>query len=64
MKGKVSDILKMVCDALQQNREQVTQVYFEIWAIEVGIEVKNDSSVNLRFLIFFTYLNMSCITSM
>ena len=26
-----------VCDALQQNREQVVQAYFEIWVIEVGM---------------------------
>ena len=29
-----------ICDALQQNREQVAQAYFEMWAIEVGIGVK------------------------
>ena len=28
-----------ICDALQQNREQATQAYFEIWTIEVGIGV-------------------------
>ena len=26
-----------ICDALQQNREQVAQAYFEIWTIEVGM---------------------------
>ena len=24
------------CDALQQNREQVAQAYFEIWAIKLA----------------------------
>ena len=35
-----------ICDALQYNREQVTQAYFEIWAIKIGIGVKSDSSVD------------------
>ena len=35
-----------MCDALQQNREQVVQAYFEIWTIEVGIGVKNNSAVD------------------
>ena len=52
---------KSICDALQENRELVTQAYFEIWKIEVGM-VKNNSSVD--FEIFFTYLNMFSITSM
>ena len=30
----------LICDALQQNREQVAQVYFEIWAIELWHRVK------------------------
>ena len=41
-----------VCDALQQNREQVTQTYFEIRAIEDGIGVKNNSSVDLEIFVF------------
>ena len=40
--------------ALQQNREQVVLAYLEIWALEVGIGVKNDSSVN--FEIIFLYV--------
>ena len=34
------------CDAPQQNREQVAQAYFDKWAIEADIGVKNDSPVN------------------
>ena len=34
------------------NNWKIALVYFEIWAIKVGIGVKNDSSVN--FYIFFT----------
>ena len=41
-----------LCDALQQNREQVAQAYFEIETIGVGIGVKNNSLVD--FEIFFT----------
>ena len=29
----------MICDALQQDTEQVAQSYTEIWAIEAGIGV-------------------------
>ena len=36
-----------ICDALQRNREKITQTYFEVWAIEVGIGLKNDSSVEI-----------------
>ena len=42
-----------ICDALQQNREQVAQAYLKIWATEVGIAVKNDSSVALEFVLFW-----------
>ena len=45
--------LQAICDALQQNREQVAQAYFEIWTIEVGIEVKNNSSVDSEIYVFF-----------
>ena len=31
---------RLQCDALQQNREQVPQAYFEIWTIEVGMGEK------------------------
>ena len=41
------------CDALQQNREQVKHVYFETWAIEVGIGVKNDSSFEFEDYVFY-----------
>ena len=37
-----------ICDALQQNREQVAQAYFEIWTTEVGTGMKNNSSVNFE----------------
>ena len=49
-----------ICGALQQNREQVTETYFEIWTIHVGIGVKNNSSVDFEIFVFvfFTYLNM------
>ena len=40
------------CDALQQNRNQVVLEYFEIWAIEVGIGVKNDSPVKFEIFVF------------
>ena len=52
------------CDALQQNRKQVTQAYFEIWAIEVSIGVKNNSPADFKIFVFFAYLNMFSITSM
>ena len=39
-----------ICDALQQNREQVAQAYFEIWAIEVAIWVKITHPLILRFI--------------
>ena len=38
--------------------EQVAQACFEIRVIEVGIGVKNNSSVDFDILGFFTYLNM------
>ena len=41
-----------ICDALQQNREQVAQAYFEIWTITVGIGVKNNSSVDFEIFSF------------
>ena len=40
------------CDALQKNREQVAQAYLEMWTIEVGIWVKNNSSVDFDIFIF------------
>ena len=43
-----------ICDALQQNKEQVAQAYFEIWAFEVSIGMKSDSSVDFEILIFYT----------
>ena len=48
----------LVCAALQQNREQVTQAYFEVWAIEAGIhiEVKNNSSVNFEIFLYIPYM--------
>ena len=55
-------LIALKCDALQQNREQVTQAYFEIRAIEVGTVVKTDSSVDFDFFFFFLlfmYLYMS-----
>ena len=54
------------CDVLQQNRQQVAQANFEIWANEVGIGVKNDYLSILRFFFFFffAYLKMSSITPM
>ena len=51
------------CDALQQNREQVAQFYIEIWTIEVGIGMKNDSSVYFEIFVFLHTLMFS-ITSM
>ena len=48
-------ISKENCGALQQNSEQVAQAYFEIWTIEVGIGVKNDSPVKLEVLVCFFF---------
>ena len=55
--------MKIICDAqhaLQQNKEQVTQAYFEIWTIEVGIGLKNNPYVDFQIFsfifFFFTYL--------
>ena len=45
----------------KQNREQVTQAYFELWAIEVGI--RDEKWLSANFEIFFTYFNMSSITA-
>ena len=47
--------LESRCDALQQNREQVALAYFEMWVIEVGIGVKNDSSVDFEICFLFFY---------
>ena len=33
-------------------QDQVTQAYFEIWPIEVGIGVKNISSVDFKIFVF------------
>ena len=44
----------MICDAAQQNREQVGQAYFEIRSIEVSIGVKNNSSVDFEIFGFLT----------
>ena len=41
-----------ICGVLQQNRQQVAQVYFEIWTIELGIGVKNKSSVDFEIFAF------------
>ena len=43
--------LLIICDALQQNREQVVLAYFEIWTIEVGIGVKSYSSVDFEIFV-------------
>ena len=51
-----------LCDELQQNRDQVSHAYFELWTIEVGIGVKNNSSVDCEN--FFTYLGTFSITAM
>ena len=42
-----------MCDALQQNRKQVTQAKFEIWTIEVGLGVKNNLTVKFDIYFFF-----------
>ena len=42
-----------MCNALQQNREQVSQAYFEIRTVEVGIAMK---ITQLSILRFSTYL--------
>ena len=41
-----------MCDALQQNREQVARAYFQIWTNEVGIGVKNNPSVDFEIFVF------------
>ena len=43
------------CDALQQNREQVAEAYFEIRTIEVGKVLKNNSSVDFQIFGFFLH---------
>ena len=56
-----SDVKITICDVLHQNREQVTQAYFEIWTTEVG-RVKYNSSVDIEIFVFvFYYLNMDSI---
>ena len=50
-----------ICDAFQQNREQVAQAYFEIWAIEVGMGVKSDHLSILRFWGFLR--TVTCLLS-
>ena len=50
---------KLICDALQQNREQMAQAYFEIWAIEVGIGVRNNSSIDSEIFVFLHALMFS-----
>ena len=47
-----TNLMRNRCDELQQNREQVAQVYFEIWTIEVCMWVKNDSSVDFEISVF------------
>ena len=46
-----------ICCVLQQNREQLSHTgSFEIWAIEVGIQVKNNFICQfLDFCFFLTY---------
>ena len=51
----------IICDALQQNKEQVAQAYFEIYTIEFGTGVKNNSSVD--FEIFFFLHTLICFLS-
>ena len=51
------------CDAFQQNREQVVQIYFETWTIKFGIGVKSKPSVDFEIFFFFTYINMFSFTS-
>ena len=45
-----------MCDALQQNREQVAHAYFEIWTKEVGIGMKNNLSVDFEICFLFVCL--------
>ena len=57
----LSFTVNLICDTFQQNREQVTQVYFEIWTIEVGIGVKNNSFVDIEIFIILHTLKFSNI---
>ena len=59
MRGKKCGFISF---ALQQNKEQVAQAYFEIWAIEVGIGVKDDSSVDFEMFVFFLHTSL-CLLS-
>ena len=59
-KGRLTLI---ICDALQQNKEHVAQANFEIWMIEVGIRVKNNSSVDIEIFVFIHTLTIISINS-
>ena len=56
----------LVLNVMHSNKtgNTVAQAYIEVWAIKVGIGVKNDSFVDFEIFIFFTYLYLSSITSM
>ena len=54
---ELNSLVKTVCDAFQQNREQITQDYFEIWTTEVGIGVKNELSVDFKISFFFHFVS-------
>ena len=48
-------IHNLICDALQQNREHDAHAYFEIWTIEFGTGVKNNSPVNFEIFYFILF---------
>ena len=49
------EIWSVICDALQQNREQVTQVYFEIRQLKLALGWKMTNLSILRFFFFFFF---------
>ena len=50
--------LHHMCNALQQNSEQVTQACFEMWTIVVGMGLKDSSSVDFEIVISDCLSNM------
>ena len=61
LKTTSSSELPLICDTLQQNREQVAQTYFKLWIIKVGMGVKNNSSVDFEIFVFLHTLK--CFSS-
>ena len=55
----------IICDALQHNRGQVSHwVYFEIWTIEVGTGVKNNSSGDFEIISYMFSITLHVISDL